>query len=126
MRGVVGRECAAQRLEERQLKAIGMRLASGVNTAQMSGVVPPLGQVVVRRLILWEAHRWQWYRGGRACGDGRECPAPVDSPRRAAARQQQRHQSKESDHAARTAGDRSHAYWLPLRSGHKVRLRGLL
>ena len=57
MRGVDGWEISAQGLKEDQFKAVVMRLDIDDGT-QVPGIVPPLGQIAVRRLILGKTDWW--------------------------------------------------------------------
>ena len=64
-------EVAAPGLEDHRLEAV-LRPVGG---PEVTGVVPPLGQVAVRRLVARQAERRGWGRCGRLCREG---PGPGD------------------------------------------------
>ena len=51
------REIAAQNLKEDKLETIAMRLAVGSGGIHVSRVIPPLGEVTMSGLVLWETDR---------------------------------------------------------------------
>jgi hypothetical protein len=91
VRRVHRRELPTQRLEDHILKAICVHLAAGVLPFQVAGVIPPLRQVAVRRLILRKAHR----RQGRCLGrrrNRRQMSARCNRARHATSSQHYRQQ----------------------------------
>src|SRR5579859_1819477 len=84
--GIVRRELTAQCLEKGQLEAVSMGFALCVSAFQVSGVIPPLGQIVVLRLILGEADGRERRLCRRGGGDFRQRASRLDRAWRAACR----------------------------------------
>src|SRR5579871_6932931 len=87
VRRIDRREIAAQTLKDHKLETIEMRLAAAVLSVQVAGIVPPLGEIAVRRFILRKAHRRQHCRRWRRWHRW-QVPACCNRPWHATARQQ--------------------------------------
>src|SRR5713226_7315954 len=67
MRGIDRWEITPQRLKEDQFKAVVMGFTID-DSIHMSGIIPPLGQVAVRRLVLRKTY-WRQRSRCRGCVD---------------------------------------------------------
>ncbi len=63
VRGIDGRDIAAAGLEDDELEAVDARFSGAIGGVEVAGVVPPLGEIVVRALILRETDGRQDLRG---------------------------------------------------------------